>query len=52
MTSSRNVVSTQIYALNLAVSDTVKGCQIIKDAFDTAFEVSNVFRLSPKRAAQ
>ena len=54
MTGSRNGVATQIceeepkalflhwyeHALNLAVSDTVKGCQVIKDALDTAFEVS------------
>ena len=66
MTGSRNGVATQIceeepkalflhccgHALNLAVSDTVKGCQVVKDALDTAFEVSKLISFSPKRAAQ
>ena len=56
MTGSKNGVATQIceeepkalflhcngHALNLAVSDTVKGCQVVKDALDTAFEVSKL----------
>ena len=62
MTGSRNGVATQIcveepkalflhccgHALNLAVSDTVKGCQVVKDALDTAFEVSKLISFSPK----
>ena len=30
------------YALNLAVSDTVKGCEVVKDSLDIAFEVSKL----------
>ncbi len=66
MTGSRNGVSTQTceeepkalflhcygHALSLAVSDTVKGCQVIQDSLDTAFEVSKLISWSPKRAAQ
>ena len=40
------------HALNLAVIDTAKGCQVVKDALDTAFEVSKLIIFSPKRAAQ
>ena len=40
------------HALNLAVSDTVKGCEVVKDALDIAFEVSKLINFSPKRAAQ
>ena len=40
------------HALNLAVSDTVKGCKVVKDALDIAFEVSKLISFSPKRAAQ
>ena len=40
------------HALNSAVSDTVKGCQVVKDALGTAFEVSKLISFSPKRAAQ
>ena len=32
--------------------DTVKGCQVVKHALDTAFEVSKLISFSPKRAAQ
>ena len=32
--------------------DTVKGCQVVKDALDTAFEVCKLICFSPKRAAQ
>ncbi len=34
------------------MSDTVKGCQFIQYALDTAFEVSKLISLSPKQAAQ
>ena len=40
------------HALNLAVSDTVKGCEVVKDALDIPFEVSKLISFSPKRAAQ
>ena len=66
MTGSTNGVATQIceeepkalflhcygHAVNLAVSDTVKGCQVVKDALDTAFEVSKLISFTPKRAAK
>ena len=40
------------HALNLAVIDKVKGCQVVKEALDTAFEVSKLISFSPKRATQ
>ena len=39
------------HVLNLAVGDTVKGCEIA-DSLDIAFEVSMLISFSLKRAAQ
>ena len=36
-------------SLNLAISDTVKGCKIMKDCLDLIFEVSKLVKFSPKR---
>ena len=39
------------HALNLAVSDTVKQCQLIKGYSDASFEVVNLIKFSPKPEA-
>ena len=40
------------HALNLACGDTVKRCKLMKDALDTAFEITKLVKLSPKRESQ
>lgn len=40
------------HALNLAISDTVKGSKVMKDALDVIFEVSKLVKFSPKRDVQ
>ena len=37
------------HALNLAVGDTVKQSRVMRDAFDTTYEASNLVMFSPKR---
>ena len=37
------------HSLNLAISDTIKGCKIMKDSLDFIFEVSKLVKFSPKR---
>ena len=37
------------HALNLAVSETIRTCEVMKDALDTTFEISKLIKLSPKR---
>ena len=39
------------HALNLAVSDTVRRCQLIQGCLDTSFEVVKLIKFSPKREA-
>lgn len=40
------------HALNLAVSDSVKGSKVMRDALDTVFEISKLIKYSPKRDSQ
>ena len=40
------------HSLNLAISDTVKGCKVMKDALDLIFEVTKLIKYSPKRDVQ
>ena len=42
-------VSTHCYghALNLACSDSVKGCQLMKDALDIVYEITKLIKNSP-----
>ena len=37
------------HSLNLAISDTIKGCKIMKDSLDLIFEASKLVKFSPKR---
>jgi hypothetical protein len=37
------------HALNLAVSDVFKGIPVLRDMLDTAFEITKLIKLSPKR---
>ena len=37
------------HALNLATGDSVKKSKLMKDSLDTTFEVSKLFKYSPKR---
>ena len=37
------------HSLNLAISDTMKGCKVTKDALDLIFEVTKLIKYSPKR---
>ena len=37
------------HSLNLACSDTVKRCKVIKDALDTSREITKLIKFSPKR---
>jgi len=39
-------------SLNLAISDTVKGCKVMKDALYLIFEVTKLVKYSPKRDVQ
>ena len=39
------------HALNLAVADAMKQSKVCRDALDTAFEISQLIRFSPKRNA-
>ena len=39
------------HALNLAASDSVKKCKVVKDAMDVTFEISKLIKYSPKRDA-
>ena len=63
MAGARNGVATRIsneepravyshcygHALNLAVSDVFKGIPVLRDMMDTAFELTKLVKLSPKR---
>ena len=63
MTGARTGVATNIksqeprclfthcygHALNLACSDSVKGCKRMKNALDTTHEITKLIKLSPKR---
>jgi hypothetical protein len=40
------------HALNLACSDSIKQCRVIKNALATSFEITKLVKLSPKREAQ
>ena len=40
------------HALNLAVSDTIKQSKVCCDALDTAYEITRLVKLSPKRDAE
>jgi len=40
-----------VHALNLAASDSVKKCKVIKDAMDATFGISKLIKCSPKRDA-
>ena len=40
------------HALNLACSDSVKACKLMKDVLSSAFEITKLIKLSPKREAQ
>jgi len=37
------------HSLNLAISDTVKGCKVMKDALDLIFEATKLVKYSPKK---
>ena len=37
------------HALNLACSDSIKDCKLIRDALDTSFEITKLVKYSPKR---
>ena len=39
------------HALNLACSDTVKQCKVMRSAFDTVHEITKVVKTSPRRQA-
>ena len=39
------------HSLNLAVSDTVKGCTTMKKALDTVHEITKLVKYSPRREA-
>lgn len=47
----KHAVFTHCYghALNLACSDSVKGCKIIKDSLDIAYEITKLIKFSPRR---
>ena len=34
---------------NLACSDSVKGCQLMKDALDIVYEITKLIKISPRR---
>ena len=36
------------HALNLACSDSIKGCNLVRDALDTSFEITKLVEYSPK----
>ena len=40
------------HTLNLACSDAVKNCKIMKDALDTSYELIKLFKKSPRRDAE
>lgn len=37
------------HALNLAASDTLKQCKLMKDALDTSYEITKLIKYSPRR---
>ena len=37
------------HSLNLAISDTIKGCKIMKDSLDLIFEVSKLLSFLPRK---
>ena len=37
------------HALNLACSDSIKGCRLIRDALDISYEIIKLVKYSPKR---
>ena len=39
------------HSLNLACNDTIRQCQLIRNAFDTAQEITNLVKKSPRRDA-
>ena len=39
------------HALNLAASDSVMKCKVVKDAMDATFEISKLIKYSPKHDA-
>ena len=39
------------HALNLAASDTIRICKMLKDALDTTYEITKLIKYSPKRDA-
>ena len=39
------------HTLNLACSDVVKGCKILRDTLETAREITKLIKFSPKREA-
>ena len=39
------------HALNLAIGDTVKNVQLLKEVLDTAYELTKLVKYSPKRQA-
>ena len=47
----KRAVFTHCYghALNLACSDTVKGCKVLKDSLETTREITKLVKFSPKR---
>ena len=66
MSGSRTGVATRIlkeepravfthcygYALNLACSDMVKKCRLMKDALDVVYEITKLIKFSPRRDAK
>ena len=65
MSGIRNEIATQLckeepravynhcygHALNLAVSDAIKGSKVMKSCLDTAYEITKLIRYSPRREA-
>ena len=65
MSGIRNGVATQLckeepravytrcyrHALNLAVSDAIKGSKVMKSCLDTAYEITKLIKYSPRREA-
>ena len=37
------------HALNLACSDSLKGCKLMKDALDIVYEITKLVKKSPRR---
>ena len=44
-------VHCHAHALNLAVQDAVKACDLVKETLDIVSEISSIIRSSPKRNA-